>query len=299
MSYIEIQNVQKYYKKNKVLDVESLKINKNEIVAFLGKNGSGKSTLLKIISGVLYPSNGLCEIKGLKSTDKSVKDFSKFVLESGQGYYDYLTAWENIQYFLSLNNVNINDRNQKSKFELYVDKLLFREHLNKKVSGLSQGNRQKLSIIVMLMNDPEIICLDEPTNGLDISAVNLFMSILYEVCKNEHKTILFTTHDILFTKSLNARVIVMNEGKIILDKPSGELFENMEVNKTLIQISAGDVKKLEKLKHTKYEFKEDKILLSVYHEEDKKYIFENAQVFSVQTKPITLDDIFFKVISNV
>lgn len=299
MTYIKISDLHKSFKDREVLNIKDLAINKGEIVALLGKNGSGKSTLLKIISGLLFPTSGKCEIDGVRSTDKRIRHISKFVLESGQGYYDYLTAIENINYFLSLNKIDMKIEENKRKLGFYADKLLFNDHLNKKVSELSQGNRQKLSIIVLLMTNPEIICLDEPTNGLDISSVNLLMGILYDICKNEGKTILFTSHDILFTKSLNSRVIIMNQGRIMADASSEKLFNDIDVNKSLIEIANKDMKILEELKFTKYEFKDDRILLSVYKDEEKKYILERAEVFSMKTVPTSLDDIFFKVISNV
>lgn len=159
MSYIEINGVDKFYDQKKVLDIPHLEIQRGEIVALLGKNGSGKSTLLKIISVLLYPTHGHCTIEGISSSDPRMKHTSKFVLESGKGYYDYLTAQENIDYFLSLNKVNMKKEENIQKLNSYVKNLYFEEHLDKKCQELSQGNRQKLPLIVLLMTNPDIICL--------------------------------------------------------------------------------------------------------------------------------------------
>lgn len=297
MSYIEIKDLKKYFKSNLILDVDSLNIEKGEIVAIIGKNGSGKSTLLKIISGILFQTSGICSVCGLSNQDKRIKQISKFVLESGKGYYDYLTANENISYFLYLNKVKL-DKSNKELLNFYIQYFEFENNLDKKVSELSQGNRQKLSLIITLMTKPDIICLDEPTNGLDVSAVNLFMSFLYKLSKQENKTIIFTSHDLSFLKNLNSRIILIDNGKISLDKCSGELFVNSDTEKTIIETDGKNVDILKTLKMTKYEFLNDRIFLSVYDKNEVKFILSNVDVYSVKNSPLTSDDIFFKVISN-
>lgn len=297
MEYIEIRNIKKDFNGKVVLDVDKLNIKRGEIVAIIGKNGSGKSTLLKIISGLLYQSSGVCKIDGLDNRDKGIKGISKFVLESGKGYYDYLTAKENISYFLSLNKINLDSKNLE-KLNSYIKYFDFEKNIDKKVRDLSQGNRQKLSLIITLMTNPKIICLDEPTNGLDISSVNLFMAFLYNLSKNENKTILFTSHDFLFLKSLNARIILMDNGKIRLDRSSRDIFKDDYLEKTIIEIDIRYFDSLKELKNTKYEFLDNKAILSVYDKNEVKYILSKFDVLSVEKKPLTTDDIFYKVIAN-
>ncbi len=120
MNYIEKKNLKKIFNENLVLDIQNLNIDKGEIVAIVGKNGSGKSTLLKIISGILFQNSGTCMIDGIDNRNKYIKQISKFVLESGKGYYDYLTSNENILYFLSLNRVKLDTDNSKV-LDFYID----------------------------------------------------------------------------------------------------------------------------------------------------------------------------------
>lgn len=297
MNYIEIKNLKKIFNENLVLDIQNLNIDKGEIVAIVGKNGSGKSTLLKIISGILFQNSGTCMIDGIDNRNKYIKQISKFVLESGKGYYDYLTSNENILYFLSLNRVKLDTDNSKV-LDFYIDYFSFKDNLNKKVSELSQGNRQKLSLIITLMTDPDIICLDEPTNGLDISSINLFMRFLYKISKEKQKTIIFTSHDLSFLRSLNSRVLLIDNGKVSLDRKSDELFLINNLEKTVLEIDIKYIDILKNLDTVKYEFYEEKILISVYDKKDLDYLLSNVSIYSFKKEPLDTEDIFFKVITN-
>ena len=220
---------------------------------------------------------------------------TKLVLESGGGYYDYLTAMENIKYFLSLNRVTYNE----TKVNKLIEVLDLVEHKDKKVSVLSQGSRQKLSLIITLLTNPDIICLDEPTNGLDISSMNVLLNFLHKLAKEYNKTIIFTSHDLAFMKNINSRLILMDKGKIVLDKKSNDLFESKEIEKTIIEIPIDDRDILSLLSKTKYEFTDDTIKLYIYEDEEKQIILENSQILNMSSEPLTAEDIYFRVISNV
>lgn len=173
----------KSFKGIEVLNIPQLHIEKGEVVVFLRKDGSGKSTTIKIISGLLYQDEGDVNVFGITNTSKNIRKQCKLVLESGKGHYDYLTAKDNMKYFLGLNKINYDDIEQERNY--YIDMLNFGEHMNKKVSELSQGSRQKLSIIISLLTNPAVLCLDEPTNGLDIITSNFLMSCLTRIANEK------------------------------------------------------------------------------------------------------------------
>lgn len=293
--YIDFKNIEKSFDNEEVLNINSLEIEKGEIISIIGKNGSGKSTLIKILCGLLYQDTGECIIDGISNKDRKVRNLTKLVLESGGGYYDYLTAMENIKYFLSLNRVTYNE----TKVNELIEVLDLVEHKDKKVSVLSQGSRQKLSLIITLLTNPDIICLDEPTNGLDISSMNVLLNFLHKLAKEYNKTIIFTSHDLAFMKNINSRLILMDKGKIILDKKSNDLFESKEIEKTIIEIPIDDRDILSLLSKTKYEFTDDTIKLYIYEDEEKQIILENSQILNMSSEPLTAEDIYFRVISNV
>lgn len=293
--YIDFKNIEKSFDNEEVLNINNLEIEKGEIVSIIGKNGSGKSTLIKILCGLLYQDTGECIIDGISNKDRKVRNLTKLVLESGGGYYDYLTAMENIKYFLSLNRVTYNE----TKVNELIEVLDLVEHKDKKVSVLSQGSRQKLSLIITLLTNPDIICLDEPTNGLDISSMNVLLNFLHKLAKEYNKTIIFTSHDLAFMKNINSRLILMDKGKIVLDKKSNDLFESKEIEKTIIEIPIDDRDILKLLSKTKYEFTDDTIKLYIYEDEEKQIILENSQILNMSSEPLTAEDIYFRVISNV
>ncbi|OXZ32100.1 antibiotic ABC transporter ATP-binding protein [Finegoldia magna] len=293
--YIQFNNIKKSFDGNTVLDVENLQIEKGEIVSIIGKNGSGKSTLIKILCGLLYQDQGECRVDNISNKNSKIREHTKLVLESGGGYYDYLTAAENIMYFLGLNHVNYNE----NEVHNLMSKLDFTEFKDKKVSELSQGNRQKLSLIVTLLTNPDIICLDEPTNGLDINSMNILLNFLHKIAVEDQKTVIFTSHDLSFMKNINSRLILINEGKIVLDKPSKQLFDSKDLQKDIIEIENTNRNLLDNLKKTKYEFTDNSIILSVYDEDEKEFLLKNCDIISMRKESLTAEDVYFRVISNV
>lgn len=293
--YIQFNNIKKSFDGNTVLDVENLQIEKGEIVSIIGKNGSGKSTLIKILCGLLYQDQGECRVDNISNQNSKIREHTKLVLESGGGYYDYLTSTENIMYFLGLNHVNYNENEVNN----LMNKLDFTEFKDKKVSELSQGNRQKLSLIVTLLTNPDIICLDEPTNGLDINSMNILLNFLHKIAVEDQKTVIFTSHDLSFMKNINSRLILINEGKIVLDKPSKQLFDSKDLQKDIIEIENTNRDLLDNLKKTKYEFTDNSIRLSVYDEDEKEFLLKNCDIISMRKESLNAEDVYFRVISNV
>lgn len=296
MSYIEVNSLKKYFRDNLVLDIEKFEANKGELIAIIGKNGSGKSTFIKLLSGILVPSEGEIKISNKVNDDRFFRENSKFVLESGKGYYDYLTARENIRYFLSLNKINY--KSKIKELELYSKQLEFYKHLDKKVSELSQGNRQKLSIIVALLTDTNIIYLDEPTNGLDIVSNNLLIKFIYNLHIQKGKTIFITSHDVSFLKNIDMRIILIKDGKIIKDTNSFDLLYNINLEKDVIELKLEDEYLLSELKHSKYKFLNDKIKISVYDENETIKILKKTVPISLKREILDVDDIFFKVVGS-
>lgn len=209
---IEIKGVSKSFEKRVILDRVDLAIHKGEIVSFVGDNGAGKSTIIKMIAGLIYQDTGKIQVFGISNQDNKIRNICEFVFESGLGFYGYLTAYENIRYFLGLNKIKF--KNIKTELDELCEKFDFKQHLDKKVDALSQGNRQKMSLIVSLIVSPEVLMLDEPTNGLDKNSIDVLSDILISKNKNQNMTILMTSHDTHFLEKLNAKTILVKEGKI-------------------------------------------------------------------------------------
>lgn len=215
---IKLKNVVKIYKNIPVLNVKELIIEDKTINCFIGRNGAGKSTLLFLICGFIYQTKGEILIDGFSNKSSYMRENSHIVLESGKGFYEYLTAIENIQYMLGINKIKY--KTKEEELQRYIDEFEFREHIDKKVSELSQGNRQKLSLILAMLLKPKYLALDEPTNGLDENAKKVLLLKLCEL-REQGSTILMTTHDSDLIKPDLFHIYEMKEGEIISVKKGG------------------------------------------------------------------------------
>lgn len=234
---IILKNVSKSFGNQEIIKNINLTLHQGEIVSIIGDNGSGKSTILKMISGLIYQDQGEITVFGIDNKSKKNLETCEFVIESGQGYYGYLSAYENARYFFGLNKVKF--KTIEEDFYELCERLNFMQHLHKKVDALSQGNRQKLSLIVSLLLHPKVLLLDEPTNGLDQESIHIFSELLLEAQKRDYMTIIMTSHDTPFMKSIHSRVIQVKDKQIIFDAPI-ENYQSEEVELYRIHISNKD-----------------------------------------------------------
>lgn len=208
---IKCINLKKTFNGQLVLNNINLQINPNECVALLGPNGAGKTTLIRCICGLLKPDCGKIEINNTlaKSNCNSTSNIA-VLLEGGRDLYWKATVKSNLYYFGALCNISHRDIDG----ELLKLKNLFNinELLNKIVETLSLGQKQKVSIISALTLNKKVLILDEPTNGLDISAreelVNLLNSLKGKI------TIIIASHDLAFVSTITSKYIIICEGEI-------------------------------------------------------------------------------------
>ena len=220
---IEIQKLNKSYKKNHVLKRISLSISGPGIVALLGPNGSGKTTLLKCFLGMVLPDSGEILFKG-KSTLKEYK-YRKDISYLSQiaRFPENLTAKDLISLMKEI-------KPGKTREDQFVKIFNLEKELDKKMGSLSGGTRQKVNITLALMHDDPLIILDEPSTGLDpLSLQELKKFILEE--KARGKLILITTHILNLAEELADDVIFLLEGNIYFNGRLGELLsDQQEIN---------------------------------------------------------------------
>lgn len=203
---IKIENLHKKFGRNQVLSNLDLDIHGNGIFAVLGPNGSGKTTLIKCILGMVVPSSGEIEVQG-----KTIRKSWKYRQE-----INYLPQIANFPGNLRVKELirMIKDLRQKESMEEELIKLFGLEpFLDKKLSTLSGGTKQKVNIVLTFMFDSPLLILDEPTTGLDPgSLIKLKELILQE--KNKGKTILITTHIMQFVEEMSDEIVYLLEGNI-------------------------------------------------------------------------------------
>jgi ABC-2 type transport system ATP-binding protein len=210
LSLIEIRNVSKYFGKTKVLDNISFNIPENSIIGILGPNGSGKSTLMRIIAGLIRSWEGEILFEG-----QPVRDNNRYLHRLGfliedPAFYEHLTADENLKMLARLTESPITD------IVSVLEKVNLRGCGDKLVHQFSYGMKQRLGIAQSILNDPSVIFLDEPSNGLDPHGIIQMNNIIRGLNK-QGKTICISTHVIEQVKELCSHIVILKEGGIILN----------------------------------------------------------------------------------
>ena len=203
---IQIENLYKSFGKNKVLKGIDLSISEKGIFAVLGPNGSGKTTLIKSILGMVMPDSGTLHIN-----QTPIKNNWKY-----RNNIDYLPQIANFPSNLTVSELikMIKDlRNQEGTDKKLIKIFKLEPFLDKKLSNLSGGTKQKVNLVLTLMFDSPLIILDEPTSGLDpIALLHLKTLILEEKAKG--KTILITSHIMNFVEEMADEIVFLLEGKV-------------------------------------------------------------------------------------
>lgn len=210
---IEIKNISKNFKNKEALKDVSFKVDSGEILGLLGENGAGKSTLLRIISTMLLPSEGSAEVEGydILKSPKEVRKNIGILFGSEVGLYERLTARENLEFFAKLNGMSNKESNER--IDYLINKFSFAEYVDKKIITLSKGMKQKIAIARSVVHNPSVMLFDEPDSGLDFKASKTIFDFMEE-CKEEGKTIIFSSHSMENIKNYSDRIVVLHRGKI-------------------------------------------------------------------------------------
>ncbi len=206
MSIIEVQNLVKHFGKTKAVDDISFSVEKGEIFGFLGPNGAGKTTAIRCMMDFIRPNSGQITVDGLDAQKDTVK-INEYVGYLA-GNVSLNTKWT------GKDHIHLAEKlSGKSKI---LDELYERFDYNPeiKVKKLSSGNRQKLGIIMALMNEPEVLSLDEPTNGMDTLLLNVFYQILLE-CSEKGRTVFMSSHNLAEVEKICSRIGIIRQGKIV------------------------------------------------------------------------------------
>ena len=230
---IEIKNVTKYFGKIRILDNVSFKIPDRSVVGILGPNGSGKSTLMRIISGLIKSWEGDILFNG-----RSIKEDNSYLSKVGflieePAFYEHLSAVQNLTILSRLTNSPTN------KIVDILKKVELDDFSNKIVNEFSYGMKQRLGIAQAILNDPNILFLDEPSNGLDpIGMVE--MNKIIRKLNAQGKTICISTHVLEHVKDLCSHVIILKEGRLVLN----DSIENLFSSTTKYEIKSTNIKSL-------------------------------------------------------
>lgn len=236
-----LNNVSKKFKDSTAVDSISFSVSPGEIVGLLGENGAGKTTTLRMISTMLKISNGeilVNKINAAKEPEKVRKEVG--ILFGGDvGLYERLTGRENIKYFADLYGMS------KAETNIQIKKLAksfeMEDYLDKPVGKYSRGMKQKISIARSIIHTPSVMLFDEPTTGLDVSASRIVQDFILR-CKEENKTILFSSHSMKEVEKLCDRVVIINKGKLLENCTISELkvkYNNNDLEEVFLHLIGG------------------------------------------------------------
>ncbi len=230
MSIIETKNLTyQYSKEAQAVNDVTLSINKGEYVCILGHNGSGKSTLSKLLVGLLEPKSGSIYINGLEMNEQNINEIRKnigIVFQNPDNQFVGVTVKDDIAF--GLENRNVDSSTMQSLVKEYSTKVSMEKFLENNPEQLSGGEKQRVAIAGVLAMNPEIIIFDEATSMLDPQGVREILDIINKLKKE--KTIISITHNLLEAKYCD-RVIVMNQGKVVLDGTLEEVFTQTKILK--------------------------------------------------------------------
>ena len=223
------------YKLKKAVNNINLSIGKGEIIAFIGPNGAGKSTTIKMLTGILCPSGGEAIVSGIDPAKQRKKLAYKIGTVFGQKeqLWTHLTPYDNFKFFGAI--YDLKDYEIEKRIKELNDTLELNDFINTPVRNLSLGQRIRCEIAASLIHKPEILFLDEPTIGLDPVVKENIRVLIKRMNKEFGTTIFLTSHDVGDIEKLCKRVIIINDGKVVLDDSMSNLKYNY-LNKKIIEV---------------------------------------------------------------
>jgi len=295
---LKTMDLTKKYKNEIVVDKINMTINKGDIYGFLGRNGAGKTTTLKMIMGQTSLNSGYIEVFGENISYKNYQYKSRIgILTETPAFYPKLTAKDNLE--IHRRCMGIQDKKRIAEVLALVE---LGNEGSKSVGKFSLGMKQRLGVARALLNSPEFLILDEPTNGLDPVGISHIREIILKLNKQRNTTVLICSHILSEIEHMATKIGVINNGILIEEVLYKELEEK---NKTYLQIRVNNQRKAatileQKCGISQYKVYEDNIIRifdNVYEAENinKQMIDNGVLIRELKVNRETLEDYFLRL----
>lgn len=291
---IEIKNLSKNFGELKALDDVTFEVQKGELFGVIGQNGAGKSTLFRSMMNFYDHFDGEILYEGEKMSKVPLEKIG--FLPEERSLSPKKTIREEVKFFARLNQMkNLDEKTLQS----YFDRFEIKGSLDDKIKSLSKGNQQKVQLLASLIYKPEFLILDEPFSGLDPYNANLLMGIIKEI-NQEGTTIIFSSHNMENVEYLCDRLIMLKNGKIVLNGSPNEIRNSYEKDLVRVRTDA-DLAEI----FPDYDLKRESNLWTIRlaKEEDGRKIFEKLveklgylEMFSQE--PPSLNEIFARKVEE-
>lgn len=222
---IKVQHLTKDFKDVKAVDDLSFTVERGQVYGFLGQNGAGKSTTIRMLLTLIRPSSGEIEMFGM-NLQKYRKEILRQVgaIIERPDLYKYLTALENLRIFAAMSGVKVSEKRLMDQLHMVG----LADRADSKVKTYSQGMKQRLGIATALVHDPQLIILDEPTNGLDPQGIADVRNLIIQLSKEMNKTLLISSHLLSEMELIANSMIIIDKGKKIVEGKVNDLFDPAE-----------------------------------------------------------------------
>ncbi len=295
---IVVEQVSKLYGEQKALDQVNFTVSSGEVIGFLGPNGAGKSTMMKIISGFIPPNEGKVMVCGHDVVEDTMEVKKKvgYLPEHNPLYLDMYVK-EYLKFVGSIYKIP----NLKHRVDEMIELVGLGLEQHKQIGALSKGYRQRVGIAQAMIHDPEVLILDEPTSGLDPNQLVEIRKLITTIGKE--KTVMLSTHIMQEVEAICNRVLIINRGKVVADKPVTEIRGALSSKGYALKVefsasvSANDLKKIEGVVGAKQENGNNWILEIATDEDVRQLVFNFAvenqnSVLTMQRIEKSMEDVF-------
>ena len=290
---LECCDLYKKFGKKEILKGISLEANEGDILGFIGPNGAGKTTTIKLILGLQSITSGSVKINGFDIQ----KDFTKAIQKVGTivenpDLYMYMSGYENLKMIS-----NLYSGITKERIDEVIKFVGLENRIKDKVSKYSLGMRQRLGIAQAILHKPNLLVLDEPTNGLDPEGIKQIKDLIVKLAKEENMAVLISSHNLLELESFCTKVTIIKNGEIV---ETSTIEEAKKVNKdSIYHLVVDKTTEVLNILENKLE-KLDNENIQVYAKKEEipeiieKLVTSGVKIYSVYPEEMSLEDAFLK-----
>jgi ABC-type multidrug transport system ATPase subunit len=300
MAIIKVEHISKHFGNLKAVDDLSFEVNEGEVFGFLGQNGSGKSTTIRMLLSLIHPTSGTIELfgKSLQKDRNQILEQVGAIIERPD-LYPYLSAREHLQLFAKVRKQKI----PTIAIDDTLQKVGLLDRAQDKVQTFSLGMKQRLGIGIALVHHPQLIILDEPTNGLDPQGIADMRKLIIALSKEEGKTVLVSSHLLSEIEQVATQILILHKGKKMVEGNTKALLDPQ--NKIVQFKTLDDARALQVVQNSTYKpylmDRKQGVFLKVPNTDipqlNEFFLHAGIPIMGIEAKN-SLEDYFLNITSN-
>jgi ABC-2 type transport system ATP-binding protein len=308
MLMVETSQLTKTYGNNTVVYNLNLKIEEGQIFGFLGPNGAGKTTTILMLMGLTNPTKGKASIGGFDSSHDTikVKRIAGYIPEK-VGFYPELSARYNLEYTANLNGLY--DKKADAAIVRALEQVGLNDKANEPVAHFSKGMKQRLAIADVLLKQPKVAFLDEPTTGIDPAGITQILDLISQIAKDNNMTVVMSSHQLSQIQRICSHVGIMNKGKLISEGSIEQLGKKAGGGKIVVELQLAEVNKelLEAIRNVPGVIsieRHENTLFITCNEDLRRQISKvisdnNGLITQMKLQSFALEEIYMKILKGV